>query len=230
MKLWSLALSVLFWGAAVALILWVVRCPANQLAFSASVCAVVPLLALVIVKVSRGGIVISGERSETKPDAVALLIFPGLGLAIRALGPIHIISWLVALAWAGGLALVWICLAYWAGAFAATRRKIATFSTLLFIGLAYGYGAICLADIVPAQGTMKIEKVAVLRKYIGAGRGHQPYLDLSSSPLKPKGGDESVTLKTYNGVQPNQSICIVEHPGAIGITWYEVEPCEHISA
>lgn len=226
MKIGSLALSAIFWIASVLLTLWIVRCPSDQLVFSASLCALSPVLALILTRLSGGRIVISGQRNETRPDAIALLFLPSLGLAIRALGPIHIINWQAALICAAVIGVVWSGLAYFSGTFGRQRGRLIITSVLFLTGLAYGYGVVCLIDTIADSAPPKITEVTVLKKYIGAGRGHTPYLVLAPSTVNPEGGDEAVSQQVYQGATVGQKVCLVERPGAIGLEWYEILTCE----
>jgi hypothetical protein len=226
MKMGSLALGAIFWIASLLLTLWIVRCPSDQLILSASLCALSPVFALILTKLSGGRIVISGRRTETRPDAIALLFLPSLGLAIRALGPIHIINWQAALICAAVIGIVWSGLAYFSGTFGRQRGKLIITGELLLIGLAYGYGVVCLIDTIADNAPPKITEVTVLNKYVGAGRGHTPYLVLAPSTVNPEGGDEAVSQQVYQSATVEQKVCLVEHPGAIGLEWYEILTCE----
>lgn len=225
MKARSLIWTALFWVAALSLTFWVTQSPRGQLALSAALCALTPLLAMITVKLSGGHVVISGDRSETRPDASALLMLPSLALAIAALGTRHIIDWRVILADAAAIAVIWTSLAYWAEAFRTARSRITIFIFLSLVGVAYGYGVLHAMDTIPDQGQPKVEQVMVLRKYIGAGRGHTPYLVLSPWSLNRGGGDESVSAATYEKADVNQKVCVFEYPGFIDLAWYEVESC-----
>jgi hypothetical protein len=184
------------------------------------------VFALILTWLSDGRIVISGQRTETRPDAIALLFLPSLGLAIRALGPIHIINWQAALIYAAVIGVVWSGLAYFSRTFGRQRGKLIITSVLFLIGLAYGYGVVCLIDTLADSAPPKITEVIVLNKYVGAGRGHTPYLVLVPSPVNPEGGDKAVSQDVYQSATVGQKVCLVERPGAIGLEWYEILTCE----
>jgi hypothetical protein len=230
-KIKSLALSLLFWVASLALVLWVVRCPPEQLIFSSSLCILTPLAAMVLPTFSGGHIVISGQKSESRPDAIALLLLPSLGLSIRALGPAHVIDSQIALTYAAGIAVAWSVLSYYVGTYFVgdsipTLGKLFTFAILFFVGLSYGYGTVFFTDTIADRVTSKITEVTVLKKYIGAGKGHTPYLVLGPTVAQSEESDESVSLEVYEGAVVGQKICRVEHPGSIGLKWYEILSCE----
>lgn len=226
MRMGSLALSLIFWIVSVILVVWVVNCPPDQLILSASLCAIAPVLALVLAKLSHGLIVISGQKSEQRPDVFPLWLLPSVGLVIPALGPMHIINWQIAFICAGGIAVAWSSLAFGMATFSREWGKVGSFVILFLVGLAYGYGVVCLANTVIDRKTLRVTEVTVIRKYIRGGKDHTRYLALGPSVVSPKGGDESVSLEIYEKAVVSQKVCLVEHPGSLGLKWYEILLCE----
>ncbi len=229
MKFGSLGFSLIFWAIGIALAVWIARCSANQLIISAGLCAVIPLFAMTLAALSAGRIVISGQKSEQRPDAIGMLMLPSLGLCIRALGPVHLIDWQLCLTYAGGIAIVWSSLAYFAGTFSKYRGRFVTFAFLFLVGLAYGYGAVCLMNSIFDRESAQTHEVLVKDKYIGSGKGHTPYLVLAPSTVNKDGGDESVAREVYDSAVANQKVCLVEHPGYIRLRWYEILLCQNAS-
>jgi hypothetical protein len=95
--------------------------------------------------------------------------------------------------------------------------------TVAVIGALYAYGALFVVDINLDGSPASVVRVAFAGKHEEQGKsGAAHYLDLPAWSPRAKATSVAVARATYDSVHLGDIVCILLHPGALGIAWYEV--------
>lgn len=93
--------------------------------------------------------------------------------------------------------------------------------TVGFWGYAFGCMSI-LNGMLPQAPPSQFEG-AILSKHIGGGRSQPRVFDLG--PWGPfSGGEVEGTLIMYDRLDAGDSVCMLLHPGGLGLAWWEIAP------
>ena len=93
----------------------------------------------------------------------------------------------------------------------------------VFAGLA-AYAAAVLADVAFDRGRPATYATAIADKHVSHGRSTTYTLDLAAVGERP-GESVSVGADAYDRAQIGDPICVVDHAGAIGLAWFEIQAC-----
>ena len=110
-----------------------------------------------------------------------------------------------------------------------SERQIALWLyLLLFIPVMgfYGYGTTVLANKLFDQAPPKMYLTFVLDRSVNKISRHIER-DLRLGPWGPRKTPANVEVprRVFDAVRVDDSVCVLLHPGAFGIAWFEVEPC-----
>jgi hypothetical protein len=188
------------------------------------VLAVLPWVALWIMRRSPGLYAFNPQRGSGRPDLTILLISPGFLLTLRATQDVHILDWprllvaavLVALTLMGSL--LWVV--------PAAREKFGTAVLALVLFLAYGYGVCTLGNAMLDRSSGATYPATVRGKYVTSGRGKTPTMRLE--PWGPRAAEQDVAVPwdVYRNTTVGEKVCVLLRPGAFGIPWYRVTECQ----
>ena len=208
--------KILTWATSFAC-LWQVIYP-RPAVLSFAMVALLPWVALGMVKRSRGLFVVDAYKEDNHPNVVWALLMPGFALTLRSSLSYNTI-YSPAVAWiATGIGLL-----LWASvlvADSAVRVKRGSLVFLLVLFAFYGYGvsteANCLFDNVNGA----TYRTHVVGKRIL--RSKRTKYELELEPWGPKREPNTVEVgpATYEYIQKGDVVVMVLKRGALGIEWY----------
>src|ERR1700722_8298626 len=183
-----------------------------------------PWVAVWIMARAPGLYTLNAPRGSCRPDLTLLLISPGFLLTLRALQDVQILDWHAVLVGAVLVALVLMGSVLWALPSARDKPGLAAF-TLAFV-LAYVYGVVALGNAVLDRSNGSSYATTGSGKHVTSGRIRTPKLRLA--PWGPRTIEEDVTVPwdLYRSASVGQTVCVLLRPGAFGIRWYRLAPCQ----
>ena len=178
------------------------------------------LIGAVIVVASQG-LIVWLPGAKARPSALGAL-GPLAGLVARAAFTVHlhdatplmIAAAVVGVAAAGALAL---------RPLAALGGQRAAIGVGVMAGVA-AFGAAELIDVAFDRGRPDTYATVVEDKHVSHGRSTTYTLDLAAPAGR---GAESVSVGSaaYDRAQTGDTVCVVDHPGAVGAPWFELADC-----
>ena len=224
MTLWSrTGAAQLFTVVAVAVSAWGLIAP-RPYPLVIGLLAILPWLAILLLaqwRRSPGKI----EDISSRPDLFVPLMLPGCILGLRAVLDVQILAgWVPFLAAAVIAAVMALVIRR-----VQSERQIALWLyLLLFIPVMgfYGYGATVLANKLFDQAPPKMYLTFVLDRSVNKISRHIER-DLRLGPWGPRKvpANVEVSRRIFDAVRVDDSVCVLFHPGAFRIAWFEVEPC-----
>jgi len=180
--------------------------------------AVLPWVAIAMVKGSGGLIRADEVRNDAHPNVAVALISPGLALSLRAVLDYEVLGYSVALA----LSLV----IGGAMAFAAltvdpaTRKKTASAVGLFVFSLAYGYGIVIEANCLLDRSQGVSYSAIVQGKHVNNGKHTSYELELGAWGPKTAPNELEIGKATYGHIQPGDVAFLRLKQGALGMKWF----------
>ena len=188
------------------------------------VLAALPWVAVWIMARAPGLYTLNAPRGSGRPDLTLLLISPGFLLMLRALQDVQILDWHAVLVGAALVALVLMGGVLWA--LPSAREKPGIAALTLALAMAYGYGVVALGNAVLDRSSGASYATTVYGKHVTSGRNRTPKLRLG--PWGPRTTEDDVTVPwdLYRSASVGQTVCVLLRPGAFGIRWYRLAPCQ----
>jgi hypothetical protein len=99
--------------------------------------------------------------------------------------------------------------------------------SIAVIGGLYGYGAAVVADVQLDPAPATPIQAPVLEKYVTHSKSSTNY-HVRLPPWGPRTRPDSVDVSrsTYFELQVGDPLCILEHPGALGLAWFTTGVCQ----
>jgi hypothetical protein len=209
----------------IGVLMWVYVYPQPYVTAIAIV-AVLPWCAVLIAGWSHGLICFDSGRNDVRPNLAIMLFGPALLLGARAMMDVNLLDLPHALEFGFLAGLPLVLAASLVRESGASRAWVMPVVMLVFLALPYGAGALVLADVQLDHQPAENFQTQVLRKYITSGKHRTPYLVLA--PWGPKTQPEKIAVDRsyYVHVQPDSTICMRLHRGALGLAWYGVDDCQ----
>ena len=213
----------LFTVVAVAVSAWGLIAP-RPYPLAMGLLALLPWLAILLLAQWRRRPEIT-EDNAARPDLFVPLMLPGCILGLRAVLDVQILAGWVAFLAAAVIAAVMALVIRRVQ----SERQIALWLyLLLFIPVMgfYGYGATVLANKLFDQAPPKMYLTFVLDRSVNKISRHIER-DLRLGPWGPRKTPANVEVprRVFDAVRVDDSVCVLLHPGAFRIAWFEVEPC-----
>jgi hypothetical protein len=201
------------------LLLWVTLAP-QPYWLAILVAALAPLAALALVALTGGRFALYSLDARPK---VAFLMYPGLGLTMRAMLDIHLYHFADVLGPGVPTAAAAVLMS-WAVDRRLARRA-AVLAAFSLAAIAYAYGLVAEADVLLDRTQPAAFTAAVLDKRISHGK-HTSY-DVTLARWGDRKGDEQVDVgpAPYRRLQVGEPACIWLHPGRLGVRWFRVDAC-----
>jgi hypothetical protein len=210
-------------GANTGLVLWAFIYP-HPYELILFVLAALPWVAVWIMARSPGLYTFNAPRGSGRPDLTLLLISPGFVLMVRALRDVQILDWQRLIPWAVLVALTLMGGVIWA--LPAVREKLGMAVLTLVLVLAYGFGVTSLANAL-LDGTRGSNYPAtVYGKYVTSGRNRTPTMRLGAWGPRAAVEDVTVPWDVYRSTNIGEKVCVLSHPGALGVPWYRIATCQ----
>ena len=185
--------------------------------------AMLPLVVILLMITSRGIYQVEGRRNDARPNLGYAYLFPGFGLAMCALRDSDALRWAPLLV--GGAIVALLMTAACAAGDRGLRQRLGALLPLLLVSLAYGFGLVAEANVLPDRSSPQVFQVRVLGKHISRGKSTTYYLHLDSWGPQLERTQVSVAGEFYNSTAEGQFVCAAVHPGVLRVPWYRVGPC-----
>jgi len=185
--------------------------------------AIAPIVVLFLAWRSPLLYAIMKPRSDPRTDLGFIVIVAGFGLLIRDRG-VHLVAQQPIL-----LITAAIAIALTVGLYGSMKSGAGFFGRLIglffFVGI-YSYGLAVFADSLPDQSQATPFATSVIGKHVSHGGRSTSYI-LELAPWGPvqDRNNLSVSSSEYANVAAGDPVCLLLHPGALHIQWYERVKC-----
>jgi hypothetical protein len=195
--------------------------PYDYAVFSAFV---IPIIALIAVKLSGGLIRIDQKNGSAYPSIVYALIFPSMGLMVRAFFDYDIFDysnvWLKATLVT--ISFIFILLINQKEITFRKKQDFLTISSLIMFLFAYGFGVVIYLNCILDKSEPEHYTATILDKRISTGKHTSYYLKLTAWGQQNDIDEVSVSKGVYNRVEIDNEINIYFRNGILEIPWYIV--------
>lgn len=185
---------------------------------------VIPIVALIAVKLSRGLIRIDKKDGSAYPSTIFAFIFPSLGLMLRSLLDYDIFDysnvWIKAVLVT--VAFLFILLFNQKEITFKKKQDYLTVSSLIMFLFAYGFGAVIYLNCNLDKSEPQHYTATILDKRISSGKHTSYYLKLTVWGQQTEIDEVSVSKVLYNRVETNNEINIYFRNGKLEIPWFVV--------
>jgi hypothetical protein len=208
-----------FLAAAVAI--WSFLWPQPYALLMASLAAL-PLLALILVVLSRG---LFRIFAWTKIDAGLGMVFslPTLAVMFRVLFDLNMVSVLPLIGAAAIGAGVFVSI------ITVADRKIRSQPAMLVVcGLVAGlyfFGVIGEANALLDRSPLSVIRSQIVAKHVSRGKTTTYHFTLAPWGARSDPDDASVPRDLYDRLQPGNPVCVLLHNGELGMPWFVVRGC-----
>lgn len=190
------------------------------------VVAIIPLLALVVLKLYRGLVRIDEKKNSAFPSVFAALFFPAMVLMLRALIDYNIFEhkqvWALILPIAIGLTAVMLIgqseFDWQKG------RDVFSALILLILAFVYAYGLVISTNCTFDNRSAASFETQILNKSISQSKTTSYYFELAPWGPQPEVSDAEVDRETYEIMEVGDSVEVLFLKGQWGIPWYVVRP------
>jgi hypothetical protein len=218
-RTWAVFLAIVAVVAAVGLAL----APPPLRALAASVLAVTPLVAAMLLHRAPLLYAVFKQKSDPRAELSYVLFIAPFGLLIHASG-LHLISFQPLLLVAVPVALA--CFAGFAGASRAGGGRPGTWLALAFFSCLYGFALAMVTDTLGDSAAASTYRPAVLGKHVSHGRSTSYSLTLEPWGARQQPESVGVSATTYGRVSIGDSVCIEAHRGNLHVAWFRIAACD----
>ena len=184
----------------------------------------IPIIALITVKLSRGLIRIDKKDGSAYPSTIYAFIFPSLGLMLRSFFDYDIFDysnvWLKAVLIT--VAFLFILLINQKEITFKKKQDYLTVSSLIIFLYAYGFGGVIYLNCNLDKSEPQHFTATVLDKRISTGNHTSYYLKLTAWGQQKEIDEVSVGKGLYNRVEIDNEINIYFRNGKLDIPWFIV--------
>lgn len=187
------------------------------------VAAALPLVSLILLVRSKGIYQMEGRRKDARPNLAIAFLFPGMGLALRAMADFHLLAWKPILFMAAFCSLGMAIILYQADS--GMRKRPWSLLPIVLFGSFYAYGAIAQSNALLDKSSTNAFTAVVTRKHVVHGRSISYHFRLD--PWGPQLDETDITVprQLYNAASIGDRVCIDLHSGALRIAWYQITQC-----
>lgn len=185
---------------------------------------IIPIVALIAVKLSRGLIRIDKKDGSAYPSTIFAFIFPSLGLMLRSFLDYDIFDysnvWIKA--FFVTIAFLFILLFNQKEITFKKKQDYLTVSSLIMFLFAYGFGAVIYLNCNLDKSEPQHYTATILDKRISTGKHTSYYLKLTAWGQQKDIDEVSVEKGLYNRVDIDSEINIYFRNGKLEIPWFIV--------
>lgn len=185
---------------------------------------IIPIVALIAVKLSRGLIRIDKKDGSAYPSTIFAFIFPSLGLMLRSFLDYDIFDysnvWIKA--FFVNIAFLFILLFNQKEITFKKKQDYLTVSSLIMFLFAYGFGAVIYLNCNLDKSEPQHYTATILDKRISTGKHTSYYLKLTAWGQQKDIDEVSVEKGLYNRVDIDSEINIYFRNGKLEIPWFIV--------
>lgn len=196
----------------------------NPYQYSILLAIVIPIIALMIVKLSSGLIRVDEKNGSAYPSVVYAFIYPSLGLMLRAVLDYDIFDysnvWLKTIT----ITLTFLLLLLIKQKEITFKKKLdfLTVSSLALFLFAYGFGTVIHINCFYDNSDSKNFTAKVLGKRISSGKSTSHYLELSTWGQQDEIDEVKVGKGLYNRIEIGEEVNIYFRNGKLEIPWFIV--------
>jgi len=192
--------------------------------YSILTAAIIPIIALVVVKFSNGLIRVDEKKGSTYPSVIYAFIYPSLGLMLRAILDFDIFNysnvWLSATMMT--IAFLFILLVKQQEITFKKKLDYLTVSSLALFLFAYSFGTVIHYNCYYDNSEAELFRAKVLDKRISSGKSTSYYLELSPWGQQNEVDEVSVDKGLYNRIKTGDEVDIYFRNGKLEIPWFIV--------
>lgn len=185
---------------------------------------IIPIIALIAVKFSGGLIRIDQKNGSAYPSTIYALIFPSMGLMVRAFFDYNIFDysnvWLKATLVT--ISFIFILLINQKEITFRKKEDFLTISSLIIFLFAYGFGTVIYLNCNLDKSEPQHYTATILDKRISSGKHTSYYLKLTAWGQQKEINEVSVGKGLYNRVEIENEINIYFRNGKLEIPWFIV--------
>jgi hypothetical protein len=185
---------------------------------------IIPIVALIAVKLSRGLIRIDKKDGSAYPSTIYAFIFPSLGLMLRSFLDYDIFDY--SNVWTKAVlvtvAFLFILLFNQKEITFKKKQDYLTVSSLIMFLFAYGFGAVIYLNCNLDKSEPQHYTATILDKRISSGKHTSYYLKLTAWGQQKEIDEVSVGKGLYNRVDIDNEINIYFRNGKLEIPWFIV--------
>lgn len=185
---------------------------------------VIPIIALVVVKLSNGLIRVDEKNGSAYPSVIYAFIYPSLGLMLRAVLDYDIFDYSNVWLTTTIITLAFLFLLLIKQKEITFKKKLdyLTASSLALFLFAYSFGTVIHANCYYDNSEPKYFTAKVLDKRISSGKSTSYYLELSTWGQKDEIDEVSVGKGLYNRIEIGDEVNIYFRNGKLEIPWFIV--------
>lgn len=180
----------------------------------------VPPLAAAALFWHRGRLCFDDSDNSARPTITAALLFPTLGLLLRAMLDFELLAYAPLAPYAAGTGLL-LATALVLGSpqlLATNSRRVVLVGTLL--GLLYGAAAATIVNCTFDTHSPQVYAVPVLGKHYTAGKTDSYYLHVGPWGSRRQPDDVEVTKSLYERTAAADTVHVYQRPGHLGAPWF----------
>ncbi|MCL3781879.1 hypothetical protein EMN47_15955 [Prolixibacteraceae bacterium JC049] len=189
------------------------------------ICAILPIIGLILLKSSKGLIRLDDKPNSAHPDLHSTFFFPSSALTIRALMDYNVFNyehfWKPALLIFSLLIVIVFFKSKARYNFKKASGYLAILAVLIFGGL-YSYGLIITTNAIFDQSVTTTYNAKILDKHKSSGKTTTYYLELTPWGPQTQTEDVSVSKQVYNSQKIGDSTTIYFRSGFFQIPYYAV--------
>jgi len=166
------------------------------------------------------------EVGRWRPALNVVVVVPFVGLLVANLGRGQLLSATLAIGAAAIGALIALAIGWSVRQAPGLRGPRALMGLLALCGAAYGWGATTVIDVQFDLSTGQITPVQVLDKHTSYSRQSTNYW-LGLPPWGPRASPAALQVDrdTFDATVIGGHVCIITHPGTLGMAWYAARYC-----
>jgi hypothetical protein len=189
--------------------------------------AALPLLALVLIVISRGLFRIGIGAAHAHANLGTACALPAFAIMLRKMFDLNMVDELPLIAAAA------ICTMVFIAAIALADRDLRSRPWML-VGLAlcagaYAFGALGEANALLDRSPSSVLRSQIIDKHITYGKATTYYFRLAPWGTRSEPADVSVSHDLYDRLEPRNSVCLLLRDGALHMPWFIVGACRGLA-
>lgn len=184
----------------------------------------IPIIALVVVKLSNGLIRVDEKNGSAYPSVIYAFIYPSLGLMLRAVLDYDIFDYSNVWLTTTIITLAFLFLLLIKQKEITFKKKVdyLTVSSLALFLFAYSFGTVIHTNCYYDNSEPKCFTAKVIDKRISSGKSTSYYLELSTWGQQDEIDEVSVGKGLFNRIEVGDEVNIYFRNGKLAIPWFIV--------
>jgi hypothetical protein len=185
---------------------------------------IVPIVALLVVKLSSGLIRVDEKKGSAYPSVVYAFIFPSLGVMLRAISDYEVFDYSNVWLTTAIITLVFLFVLLIKQQEITFMKKLdyVTVSSLALFLFAYSFGTVIHINCYYDNSEAKHFTAKVFSKRVSSGKSTSYYLELSTWGQQKEVDEVSISKRLYNKTEVGDEVNIYFRNGKLEIPWFIV--------